>query len=83
MFVRHEMYRSQTDGPRSANFVKHMHVDRVSLPTNVQIVKVFDIHFQVKKIGVHSEVLERLYRRTLTDREKIAIYNTLSQICAF
>ena len=49
MFVRHEMYRTQTEGPRSANFTKHMHVDKVSSPTNVQIVKVLDIHFQVKK----------------------------------
>ena len=49
MFARHEMYRDQTDGSRSANFAKHMHVDKISSPTNVQIVKVLDIHFQVKK----------------------------------
>ena len=47
MFVRHEMYRNQTEGPRSVNFAKHMHVDKVSSPTNVQIVKVLDIHFQM------------------------------------
>ena len=49
MFVRHEMYRDQTDEPRSTNFAKHMHVDKVSSPTNVQIIKVLDIHFQAKK----------------------------------
>ena len=84
MIVRHEMYRNQTNGPRSANFAnKHMHVDKVSSPTNVQIVKVLDIHFQVKKIGVHSEVHEWLSRKTLTDRAKIAIYDILSKIWAF
>ena len=71
MFVRHELHRDQTDGPKSANFVKHMHVDKVSSPTNVQIVKVLDIHFQVKKIRVHSEVHEWLSRKTLTDRAKM------------
>ena len=44
MFVRHEMYRNQTDGPGNANFVKHRptHVDKVSSPTDVQIVNVLD-----------------------------------------
>ena len=50
MFVRQKKkYRDQTDGPRSANFAKHMHVHKVISPTNVQIVKVLDIHFQVKQ----------------------------------
>ena len=83
MFVRQEMYRHQTDEPRSANLAKHMHVNKVSLPTNVQIVKVLDINFQVKKIGVHSEVHEWIALKTLTDRANIEIYDTLSQICAF
>ena len=60
-----------------------MHVDKVSSPTNGQIVKVLDIHFQVKKIRAHSEVHECLSRKTLTDRAKIAIYDTYSQILAF
>ena len=48
MFVRHEMYRDQMDAPRIANFAKHMHVDKVSWPTNVQLVKVHDMHFQME-----------------------------------
>ena len=56
MLISHEMYRDQTDGPRRDNFAKHMHVVKVSSPANVQIVKVLDNHFQVKK--VHSEVHE-------------------------
>ena len=36
-----------------------------------------------KQIGVHSEIHEWLFRKTLTDRAEIAIYGTLSQICAF
>ena len=83
MFARHEIYRDQTDGPRSANFAKHKHVDKVSSPTNVQIVKVLDIHFQAKKIRVHSKVHEWLSRKTLTDRAKIASYDTLSQMWVF
>ena len=72
MFVRQEMYRHQTDEPRSANLAKHMHVNKVSLPTNVQIVKVLDIHFQVKKkIEVHSEIQEWLFPKTLTVRAKL------------
>ena len=57
-----------------------MHVDKVNLPTNVPIDKVLDVHFQVQKIGVLSEVHEWLSRKTLTDRSNIAIYDTLSQI---
>ena len=67
MFVRHEMYRNQTHGPRSAN----LHVDKVSSPTNIHIVKALDIHFQVKKIEVHSKVHEWLSRKTLTNRAKL------------
>ena len=83
IFVRREMYRDQTDAPRSANFAKHMHINKISSPTYVQIVKVLDIHFQVEKIGVHSEIHEWLSRKTLTHREQNAIYDTRSQICAF
>ena len=83
MFVRHEMYRDQMDGPRRANFAKHMHVDKINSSTDVQIVKVLDIHFQVKKIRVYSEVDECLSHKTLTDMANIAIYDTLSQIWAF
>ena len=65
MFVRHEMYRDQTDGPRGANFAKHMHVGKVSSPTNIQIVKVLDIHFQVKK---KSEFIRKFRSVYLTKR---------------
>ena len=34
VFVRHEMYRDQPTGPRSVNFGKHMHVDKISSSTN-------------------------------------------------
>ena len=47
---RYMFVRDQADGPRSANFAKHMNVDNVSSPTNVQIVKVLDINFQMKFI---------------------------------
>ena len=36
-----------------------------------------------KKIGVHSEIHGWLSRKTLTDRAKIAIYDTLGQMWAF
>ena len=81
MFVRHEMYRDQTAGPRSANFGKHMHLDKVSSPINLQVVKVLDLHFQVKKsTGVHSKIHSWFCRKMLTVREEIVIYYTLSQI---
>ena len=50
MFVCDEMYRDQTDESRSANFAKHMDVEKASSPTKVQIVKVLDIQLQVKKL---------------------------------
>ena len=83
MFVRHEMYRDQTDGPRSANFAKHMHIDKVSSPTNVEIVKVLNNHFQVKKTASSFEGSRVVISPRLTGREEITIYDTLSQIWAF
>ena len=66
MFIRHKMYLDQTDGPRNANFAKHMHVDKVS-STNVQIIKVLDIHFQVKQ----SEFNRKFTSGYLTKRLQI------------
>ena len=80
MFVRHEMHRDQTDGPRSDNFTKHMHDDKASSPTNVQIAVVLDIYFQVKKIGVHSEVYEWLSRKALMDAAKLRFTTLLVKI---
>ena len=33
-YVRHEIYRKQTAGPRSANFYEHMQVDKINSPAN-------------------------------------------------
>ena len=48
-------------------FVKYMHVDNVSSPTNVQIIKVLDIHFQVKK----SEFIRKFTSGYLAKRRRI------------
>ena len=43
------MYREQMAGPRSANFLTHMQVDKVSVDFN-RIVSVRDLHFQVERV---------------------------------
>ena len=49
-FVRHEIYRYQTAGPRSANFSKHMHVNKISSPINFRIInkKSNVVHLEVR-----------------------------------
>ena len=84
LIVRHRIYQDQTVGPRSANFDKHMLVDKSKFVYQFSSRQSPWNLFSCKKLHeVYSEVHSWLFRKMLTDQEKIMIYNTLSRICGF
>ena len=66
MFVRHEMYRDQTDEPRSANFAKNMHVDKVRLP-------MFKSSYICIKIGVFLLCIRVFQREKLNKLQRVSL----------